>query len=162
MKIRLYLEEDSQDRHLVSALRARGVQVQTAAEASMIDDQIATAGAGQRISTNPSFPVFEVIGTGRPDEGGYRLAGCFDDLEQRVAHRPEAAEKMLRRQPVGELLALGKVARRVNEELRFGFEGSGRLGGFHPKLLSGKRNDLCGSFFTPWIPSAFLRRHEKF
>ncbi len=37
MKIRLYLDEDSMDRALVRALRARGVDVTTALEADMIE-----------------------------------------------------------------------------------------------------------------------------
>jgi hypothetical protein len=37
--IRLYLDEDSSDRALVSALRARGVDVLTAYEAAMIERQ---------------------------------------------------------------------------------------------------------------------------
>ena len=37
MKLRLYLEEDSQDRDLVTALRARGVDVMTASEADLIE-----------------------------------------------------------------------------------------------------------------------------
>jgi len=47
VKIHLYLEEDSQDRHLVAALRARGTEVTTALEAGMIEradsDQLAFA-----------------------------------------------------------------------------------------------------------------------
>ena len=52
MRIRLYLEEDSQDRDLSSALRARGMDVKTAAEAGMIErwdeEQLAWATAQGR------------------------------------------------------------------------------------------------------------------
>ena len=37
MRIRLYLDEDTMDKALVSALRARGVDVLTAQEATMIE-----------------------------------------------------------------------------------------------------------------------------
>ena len=37
VKLRLYLEEDSQDRDLATALRARGMDVQTASEANLIE-----------------------------------------------------------------------------------------------------------------------------
>ena len=37
MRLGLYFDEDSQDRHLVAALRARGVEVTTAFEAQLIE-----------------------------------------------------------------------------------------------------------------------------
>jgi hypothetical protein len=37
MRISLYLDEDSMDRHLIRALRARGVDVESAVEAGMIE-----------------------------------------------------------------------------------------------------------------------------
>lgn len=37
MEVRLYLDEDSMDRDLIRALRARGVDVESALEAGMID-----------------------------------------------------------------------------------------------------------------------------
>ncbi len=37
MEVRLYLDEDSMDRDLIKALRARGVDVESALEAGMID-----------------------------------------------------------------------------------------------------------------------------
>lgn len=52
VKIRLYLEEDSQDRDLVAALRARGTDVMTASEAGLIErfdeEQLAWASAQGR------------------------------------------------------------------------------------------------------------------
>jgi hypothetical protein len=53
MKIRLYFDEDAMDDDLVAALRARGVDVETAYEAGMIeredDEQLAHASAQGRV-----------------------------------------------------------------------------------------------------------------
>ena len=53
MTIRLYLDEDTMDRALVSALRARGVDMLTAHEANRIerpdDDHLAFATAEERV-----------------------------------------------------------------------------------------------------------------
>ena len=53
MKIRLYLDEDAMDDDLVDALRARGVDVETAYEACMIErddhEQLAYAAERERV-----------------------------------------------------------------------------------------------------------------
>jgi hypothetical protein len=72
---------------------------------NVIDDEISSLAAGQCIPTNPLFPVFEVIGAGRPNHNGHRLPRFFDDLEKRVADRSECTQEVLGFQPVGNLLA---------------------------------------------------------
>ena len=85
-----------------------------------IDDEVSPAGAGQRIPANPRSAVFEVIGAGRPNQEGHGLIGLLDDLEPRVAHGLEVAQEVLALKPLGNGVALRKVASGTNRELRCG------------------------------------------
>ena len=82
MTIRLYFDEDTMDKALVAALRARGVNVLTAHEANMIerkdDEHLAFATAEGRVLY--SFNVGDYC---RIDARGQRHAGLIVAQQQR-------------------------------------------------------------------------------
>jgi Domain of unknown function (DUF5615) len=84
----LYLDEDSMDRELLSALRARGMDVLTATEANMIErsdsDHLAYASSQQRVLFSFNRGDFYALHTSYLNEGKTH-AGMILALQQRLS-----------------------------------------------------------------------------
>lgn len=86
MDLRLYLDEDSMDQRLVRALRARGVNVETALEAEMVarsdEEHLEYAAASGRVLHTFNVADFYEL-HGRFMEAGRQHAGLVLGTQQR-------------------------------------------------------------------------------
>ena len=104
-------------------------------EAGLVDEEIETLGAGERIPADPGVAILEMEGGGAPQQQTDPVAVLLGDLIETVAGGETGAEEMFGRQEGVEALAVGEVGEPAHGQGAVGGgSGRGSQSRFHPNL----------------------------